>query len=203
MAAAPRKPRGRVVGGCGTCHPCEAGVGRSLTSAAPALSPSAAASVHLHPSWRRRVVPLKGRYRPQNCPRWCPLRLKWSRNPKRPPLGPLMGDLCFATQVWDLSPFQRWGKVGKVGGGGATCPGGSASSITGGLEFLCAAEGCGFYARSLARLGAALSPTPGSGGGISTCGGRLPTTPLLRLGRPLEGASWEGREPEPGVKTLH
>ena len=81
----------------------------------PALSPSAAASVHLHHSWRRRVVPLKGRYRPQNCPRWCPLRLKWSRNPKRPPLVPLMGDLCFASQVWDLFPFQRWGKVGKLG----------------------------------------------------------------------------------------
>ena len=34
VAAAPRKPRGRVVGGCGTCNRRAVGVGSSLTSAA-------------------------------------------------------------------------------------------------------------------------------------------------------------------------
>ncbi|CAN0553863.1 unnamed protein product [Rangifer tarandus platyrhynchus] len=168
----------------------------------PALSPSAAASVHLHHSWRR-VVPLKGRYRPQNCPRWCPLRLKWSRNPKRPPLGPVKGDLCFATQVWDLSPFQRWGKVGKLGA--------AAPPVQVGVR-LPSPLGSSSSAR---REGAASSPTVSPGWellcprrqgvakGLLLGGGRLLTTPRLRLGRPLEGASWEGREPEPGVKTLH
>ena len=33
------KPRGRVVGGCGTCSPCAAGVGSSLTSAAQLSAP--------------------------------------------------------------------------------------------------------------------------------------------------------------------
>ena len=159
----------------------------------PALSPSSAASVHLHPSWRRRVVPLRGRYRPPNCLRWCPLQLKWSRGPQRPPLGPLMGDLCFATQVWDLSPFQRWGKVGKVGGGGATCPGGLCVVHHRRARVPLRGRGCSFFALSLTRLGAALSPTPGSGDGISTCGGLLPTTPLFRRGRP-KGGSELGRE---------
>lgn len=118
------KPRGRVFGGCGTCSPCAAGVGSALTSAAQLSAPLLLLWSTSTPLGGGGVVPLKGRCRPQNCLRWCPLQLKWSRGPKRPPLGPLMGDLCFAIQVWDLSPFQGWGKVGKVGGGGATCPAG-------------------------------------------------------------------------------
>lgn len=58
---------------------------------------------------------LKGRHPPQNCLRWCPLQLKWNGGSKRPALGRLRGDRCVATQVWDLSRVQRWGKVGKVG----------------------------------------------------------------------------------------
>lgn len=107
------KPRGRVFGGCGTCSPCAAGVSSSLTSAAQLSAPLLLLWSTSTPLGGGGVVPLKGRCRPQNCLRWCPLQLKWSRGPKRPPLGPLMGDLCFAIQVWDLSPFQGLGKGRK------------------------------------------------------------------------------------------
>lgn len=197
MGATTEKPRGRVFGGCGTCSPCAAGVGSS-SRRPPSSQPLFCCFGPPPPLLAAAGRPPQGRCRPQNCLRWCPLQLKWSRGPKAASLRPLMGRSLLPHWVWDLSPFQGWGKVGKSWSGGAACPAGlcvfhhrwAPSSLR-------RRGGCSFLRPQPHPAGSCSVPTPGSGDGVSTCG--APTNHTSASPRaPSGGTSGEGREPEPG-----